>query len=555
LECRQYIESHFKVSSKRSISDDALVCNAAVAIASGAAAVAITATAVGQAIKSERTKAEELEFSNDSNELIKQEEDVSTKEDELVTTKASELLVTEEKESTLKHAIEEKVEPVQVETKEAIVEPVIEEKERVAEPTIEEKECIAEPVIKKKESPAAPAIEDKECIAEPVEEKQSADEGNRSIVEDKVVLEEAPKAETDASPVITDEVKKEHIEPFLAAFNATEAITTLEAQHYISLLPKAPKPSKASEPFLASFNATEAVAIFEAQRYISSLPKAPKVSKAPEPFLAAFNTTEAITTLEAQHYISSLPKTPKAPKAPKASKAPEPFLAAYNASTALAALKAQEFIAVKFKFDETYVQALKSTLDRLQSQEKTNLSHSSLDDSLALSESTTNVSASHDHGVASHNEHFSALKAATETLLTEKSDEEDNNGLSLSPSDASSSTSTVHSSSMTEITRDIKTSNDITVDSNKDQGKALHVNTIDQNNNKPVSRFDWDQIYTGGGNDSKKSPIKAQQSPTSMQASPVTKTNEFFMTTALCTYYPNCTNKNCKFIHPGNENK
>ncbi|KAI9254243.1 hypothetical protein BY458DRAFT_521206 [Sporodiniella umbellata] len=134
--------------------------------------------------------------------------------------------------------------------------------------------------------------------------------------------------------------------PFLARYEATTASRILVANEYITSLPKY------VEPFLANYEATTASTLLEAQGYVESIPK--RV----DPFLADYDATAAASLLAASEYVASMPK-PASPclAAYEAStaanlqqareyieKLPKPSLAKYEATTAATLLEASEYI-------------------------------------------------------------------------------------------------------------------------------------------------------------------------------------------------------------------
>ncbi|KAI9269737.1 hypothetical protein EDC94DRAFT_656770 [Helicostylum pulchrum] len=301
--------------------------------------------------------------------------------------------------------------------------------------------------------------------------------------------------------------------PHLAAFNATEASLILQHRKYIKSLPKAPR------PHLAAYNATEASLVLQHRKYIKSLPAPPR------PHLAAFNATEASLALQHRKYIKSLPKAPRPCLADYNStealniiiarqyidslpKQPVPFLSQYNATEAMIALKSQKFIAsircAKVKDIQRESDKVKSNLVRV---EATNAS-------LLLKYQVY---------VQKHQHYVSDSEVGTDGPLS-------------SPSTTpSTSTSSLHSEK-----------NRITAVLNKQQD-------IDSQ----VYGAAWGPPIFGGNmmtgeplrlngtfnlNEKKEWSIEEKIGKQTQSHMPKMKNR--------CDYWPNCTNKHCKFSHP-----
>ncbi|CAO3611552.1 unnamed protein product [Mucor fragilis] len=376
--------------------------------------------------------------------------------------------------------------------------------------------------------------------------------------------------------------------PFLAAYEATTAITVMEASEYVSALPKAPK------PFLAAFEATTASVSLAASQYIAALPKAPK------PFLAAFEATTAITTLEAQQFIAAMPKPPKPflaayeattasvemdasqnikrivaspeyskalaesqEKIAKSSEPSNPVLAAYEATTAECTVAAQNHVDALVASDD-----YQETLEACREKQMAHLSKSASSDNLLQYELTTasTISTSREYvnKLTSYDEYLDAMKAATAKLQeamhkevlpsittnlasleatsayqllqhqNQQQQVESDSDIEVEIEDnvlsSPSAVSSVSSTASTELTRSIS-----------NHKKPSQISTADAKAQFDVS---WDQMYANNNNNSSK---KAAVVESPKSATP-------FMSTVECTYYPNCTNKNCKFVHPGKEN-
>ncbi|CEP08841.1 hypothetical protein [Parasitella parasitica] len=339
-------------------------------------------------------------------------------------------------------------------------------------------------------------------------------------------------------------------EPALASFSATTASITLEAQN----LAAAPK------PFLAKFDATTASALLTAREYITSLPKAPK------PFLATYEATTASLQFEASQNIKNIVSADSYIQAitesletmmPKVAES-NPILAEYEATAAHCIEAAREFIASLVSSND-YAASLEAYQEEQianspQAAEKTlekepatsgNLApcgnFAQLEATTALPSDLTYLDEPKSCKV--HNletkdtitTNLASLEAtvAYQLLQQQKQQEEhiesdsdveveiDDNVLS-SPSAVSS----VSSRASSEIGESERLNND----------KSLLMDS-----SKPQLEVSWDQMYAS--NNSKK--------PNVADAS---KADEPFMSTVACIYYPNCTNKKCKFVHPGNAN-
>ncbi|KAL7314391.1 hypothetical protein PS15m_005966 [Mucor circinelloides] len=375
--------------------------------------------------------------------------------------------------------------------------------------------------------------------------------------------------------------------PFLAEFEATTAITALEAQRYVNSMPKAPK------PFLAAYEATTASTSLAASQYIAALPKAPK------PFLAAFEATTAMALLEAEQFVAAMPKAPK------------PFLAAYEATTASVALEASQNIK-KFVADLAYTEAVTESHERIVKSRKPvnpvlaayeataaqctvaaqkhaatlvatedyqealkacrekqmeNINKPAPSNNLSQYEITTatTISASREYinNLTSYSEYLDAMKSATAklqdvitkealpTITTNLASLEATTAYQLLQHQKQQQQQHVESDSDIEVEIEDNVLSSPSAISSVSSTTSSEIARGISNNEKPsqisttdtTSQFDvsWDQMYANNNN---KKPVAAE-SPKS--AAP-------FMSTVECTYYPNCTNKNCKFVHPGNEN-
>ncbi|GAN10871.1 hypothetical protein MAM1_0419d10421 [Mucor ambiguus] len=377
-------------------------------------------------------------------------------------------------------------------------------------------------------------------------------------------------------------------EPFLAAFEATTASTALEASKYISTLPKAPK------PFLAAFEATTASVSLAASQYIAALPKAPR------PFLAAFEATCAITALEAQQFVAAMPKPPKPfiaayqattalvemeasqnikelvaspeytealaeshARIAKHCEPSNPVLAAYEATAAECAVVAQKHVAA-FVAAEDYQRTLEACREKLMAQFNKSASSDNLSQYDITTASTISASREYIDKLTSNDEYLDAMKTATAKLhqvinkevppaittslasleataayqllqhqnQQQQQHVESDSDIEVEIEDnvlsSPSAVSSVSSTTSTELARGIS-----------NHKKPSEISTEDAKAQFDVS---WDQMYANSNNNKK--PAVAD-SP---------KSTAPFMSTIECTYYPNCTNKNCKFVHPGKEN-
>ncbi|KAL9538516.1 hypothetical protein MBANPS3_010874 [Mucor bainieri] len=378
--------------------------------------------------------------------------------------------------------------------------------------------------------------------------------------------------------------------PFLAAYEATTAITTLEASEYVSALPKAPK------PFLAAYEATTAITALEASEYVSALPKAPK------PFLAAYEATTAITALEAQQFVAAMPKPPQpflaafeattasvemeaSQKIKELVAAPEytealadsharvakrcepsnPVLAAYEATAAECAVAAQKHVAALVATED-----YQKTLEACRENQMAHLNKSASSDNLSQYEMTTasTASASRDYinKLTSHAEYLDAMKTAAAKLhqvinkevppsittnlasleataayqlLQQQNHQqqqhvESDSDIEVEIEDnvlsSPSAISSVSSTTSTELTR------------------GVHSHKKPSEDAKAQFDVSWDQMYANSNNNSNDNNSKK---PATVEPP---KSSTPFMSTVECTYYPNCTNKKCKFVHPGKEN-
>ncbi|KAI8361753.1 hypothetical protein BD560DRAFT_404616 [Blakeslea trispora] len=352
-------------------------------------------------------------------------------------------------------------------------------------------------------------------------------------------------------------IRKAHVvvEPFLARFEATTASTTLEAREYILSLPKPPSPFLANyeactashllvsqsyaaslpKPFLASYEATTALTALNNKKYIDSLPKPPR------PCLAAFEATTALTALNNKKYIESLPKPPRpclaafeattahslqvsATYAASLPKMPKPFLARYEATVASTLMNSKEYINQLVKSDSTYVKSVQLI-------KKVAKPVESLATYEATTATTTLAAKKYIQSLVESSEYVKPTPAV-ERLEQREAEEIDFEELSSNSSVSEVSTSTLSSEVSVPNNKEIQDSN---------------VDTVDQAQSQQRLDLSWDELYSGDNN--KRSIRAVVPSATIVEEPP-----KPWVTTTLCIYYPNCTNKNCKFVHPGTDN-
>ena len=355
--------------------------------------------------------------------------------------------------------------------------------------------------------------------------------------------------------------------PVLAAFEATTASTILEASQSIKSIVSAPEYSQAmtesleniasiaaknivaSNPVLAAFEATTASVEFKASQSIKSIVSTPEYSQ------SMIESLENIASIAAESIVAS-----------------NPFLALYESTTAHCTEAAQKYVAT-FIHSKEYSKSIKSyqekqnancpeALQMALKKEPTLLSNSSSSDGLSQYELTTasTISASRNYvnNLTSHDEYLNALKTTTSNLQNVVTKEVHS---TLTTNLASLEATTAYQ--LLQHQQHVESDSDIEVEiednvlsppsaissvssttssengtSGGIENKPLQINTLDNKSQFDVS---WDQMYS---NNNTKSVVV--ESPKS--AAP-------FMSTVDCTYYPNCTNKNCKFVHPGQENK
>ncbi|OBZ88677.1 hypothetical protein A0J61_03281 [Choanephora cucurbitarum] len=333
--------------------------------------------------------------------------------------------------------------------------------------------------------------------------------------------------EQDSEPLI--ESKPIAVEPFLAHFEATAAFTALKAREYVASLPKPPK------PFLANYEASTASYLLVSQVFAASLPKPPK------PFLAAYEATTALHGLTTKKYIESLPKPPKpflaafeattahslqasATYVASLPKMPKPFLAHYEATAAHTLLSSRNYITQLVKPDSAYVKSVQSIQKDMKSVE-----------SLATYEATTAATA------FVSKKYIESLVDSPEYVkpapVFEKSEQKGMEEKEEAEDEELSSNSSVSEVSTSSLSSEVSVSDSKKVDNSK---------IVDQANSSHRFNLSWDEIYSGDNN---KRSIKTVMSPSTVEESP-----KPWVSTTLCIYYPNCTNKNCKFIHPGSDN-
>ncbi|KAI8642851.1 hypothetical protein BD408DRAFT_415720 [Parasitella parasitica] len=373
-------------------------------------------------------------------------------------------------------------------------------------------------------------------------------------------------------------------EPVLCSFDATTAATTLKTQTITDAVPIAPK------PFLAVFDATIASTLFVARKYIAALPKAsepcpdarPMTSK---PFLATYEATTASTQFEASQIIKDIVSAQAYNQAMNESlgnmevKVAENIhiLADYEATTAHCAEAAQRNVA-SLVSSHDYITSLeayqgKQSIDCPQAIEKTLekksliLGNSPFCDSFTPHEtatpSTTSAPGTCASDLTSYGECLDGLKSST--CIPQKLKKKEAALPAITTNLASLEATTAyhlleqqkqqyhdHVEYYSDVEVEIKdnvlsspsafssvsstASSETGASGSRDNDKFLPTNTS-------KSQFDvsWDQMYAS--NNSKK-PI-VDESP---------KTAVPFISTVECLYYPNCTNKKCKFVHPGNDN-
>ncbi|KAG1128466.1 hypothetical protein G6F42_005940 [Rhizopus arrhizus] len=305
-------------------------------------------------------------------------------------------------------------------------------------------------------------------------------------------------------------------------------MTLLEAQQFVAAIPKATK------PFLAAYEATTASVALEASQNIKkfvaglayteavaeSYKRIVKSRKPVNPVLAAYEATAAQCTVAAQKHVAALVATGDYQEALKACRekqmaninkpAPSNNLSQYEVTTASTISASREYINNLTSYSE-YLDAMKIATAKLQDAITKEVLPTNTTNLASLEATTAYQLLQHQKQQQQHVESDSDIEVEIE-----------DNVLS-SPSAISSVSSTTSS----EIARGIS--------NNK---KPSQISTTDTKSQFDVS---WDQMYANNNN---KKPA-AVESPKS--AAP-------FMSTVECTYYPNCTNKNCKFVHPGNEN-
>ena len=355
--------------------------------------------------------------------------------------------------------------------------------------------------------------------------------------------------------------------PILAAYESTTASTVLEASQSIKSIVSAPEYSQAmtesleniasiaaknivaSNPVLAAFEATTASVEFKASQSIKSIVSTPEYSQ------SMIESLENIASIAAESIVAS-----------------NPFLALYESTTAHCTEAAQKYVAT-FIHSKEYSKSIKSyqekqnancpeALQMALKKEPTLLSNSSSSDGLSQYELTTasTISASRNYvnNLTSHDEYLNALKTTTSNLQNVVTKEVHS---TLTTNLASLEATTAYQ--LLQHQQHVESDSDIEVEiednvlsppsaissvssttssengtSGGIENKPLQINTLDNKSQFDVS---WDQMYS---NNNTKSVVV--ESPKS--AAP-------FMSTVDCTYYPNCTNKNCKFVHPGQENK
>ncbi|KAI8061478.1 uncharacterized protein B0P05DRAFT_557168 [Gilbertella persicaria] len=402
-------------------------------------------------------------------------------------------------------------------------------------------------------------------VEEVKEEKEELSSGLQAT-ENNDIVEEEKKESLVESEVVP-------VEPFLAAYEATVASTTLEAQQYISALPKPPRPflaafeattatttmiareyvnamPKPPRPFLAAFEATTASNLLAAQTFAASLPKPSKpflahyeattaqvasaaqeyaksLPKPSKPFLAAFEATTAQFTQIARDYVAALPKPPK------------PFLAAFEATTASTTCTNQQYITDMVKSDSAYIESLQSISKR----SNTSVPSNTLASYEATAASILSISQEYIQNLTASVEYPKAninVKATeSEEKVVSSMDEE---------AEELSSTSSLSEASTSSLPSEAPVSASDEKDKSIVGNEGLQVDVVDQTNARSSEQFklSWDDIYSGDNN----KKIKATtQSPSSTESP-----TKPWMSTTPCIYYPNCTNKNCKFIHPGPDN-
>lgn len=299
------------------------------------------------------------------------------------------------------------------------------------------------------------------------------------------------------------------VTPFLANFEATTAFTLLAAEKHIASLPKK------VDPFLADYEATTARVLLQSSKYIEQIKPSVKESalakydastachllkaseyvasmpKPPSPFLAKYEATTAATLHTAQKYIESLPKPAK------------PFLAQYEATTALTLLHARNYVELLPKpvqpflanYESTTAGTLLAARNYISSLEPSNQSSKSASRAISRQNSSFSVTASPFH------------PTNNTTIPFQQSPASSPQGLLVSDHDSAA---------------------DSEPETEKDYNQGRESVFVMANTFAAYDERTWARLEK----------IQKQSQ------------NHLPKMKSRCNYWPNCTNKHCKYWHP-----
>ncbi|KAG1516856.1 hypothetical protein G6F46_008796 [Rhizopus delemar] len=306
------------------------------------------------------------------------------------------------------------------------------------------------------------------------------------------------------------------VEPFLADYEATTASSLLTASEYISSMPKPPS------PFLAKYEITTAANLLEASEYISNLPKPVK------PFLANYEATSASVLLKATEYIENLPKPV------------EPFLADYEATTASGLLKANEYISNLPKPVEPFLAHYEATAasNLLEAGEYINNLPKPSTPFLAHYEATTACS------LLDANEYINNLPKPVEPFLANYEATTANSLLEAQEYINSLSQTSLNRSSFSVSASPFQPSKDFIPSSPQ---VMLFSDPDSPADSEPETVVDDGSVFVMANNSFIPYDEKAWARAEKIQKQ---SQNHFPKMKSRCNYWPNCTNKHCKYWHP-----